>query len=70
MKGIEKDQKYLNESGLKHESYEKNKKKKYETFGWDGFYLIFKFLMRNHFLGLTKKDVKIFHFIKNNMKLK
>jgi len=40
MKGIDKDQKYLNESGLKHESYEKNKKKKYETFGWDGFHLI------------------------------
>jgi hypothetical protein len=34
----------LNESGIKHEHFEKNKKKKYETFGWDGidyYYLVF-----------------------------
>jgi hypothetical protein len=33
----------LTESGLKHEQLEKNKKKKYETFGWDGtfFYVVF-----------------------------
>lgn len=27
----------MTESGLKHEQLEKNKKKKYETFGWDVF---------------------------------
>ena len=39
MKGLTQEQKYLNESGLKHELYDKSKKKKYETFGWDGYFI-------------------------------
>ena len=57
------------ESGIKHEQLDKNKKKKLETFGWDG-KAFYKFLTMIHSIGLIKSGLRTYLFTKITMRKK